>query len=344
MEAADNFSNQPGFGNIICIQEAQNYVTGLTTGTHNPIGFRASVNWQDPISGSQDVYDTDFTDPDFTGHAYDDDTDQFDKAGTFSAYFCGHGMCDDDPANGPSCTASSQCNSPPAGSSLPGACIGSGPPTNSPGRCTYLRDRNFVINGVPFNQYGGYLDYTNGGIIKWGENRYTGNWAGASTNGGSNFSIISNSCGLRPPYYYQETRNLFAGLQLLGIIMPITANSDDVDAPDRGTYVAQGYAQNANSSVGLSFAYSILSMAQSEGGGCPAGAPNYTYGGGHGIGGCGASDAISAASTASEAQGKATVESWYDMNDPSLNGTGNGYFYVRLVCNYDCNTYPGVLP
>jgi hypothetical protein len=69
------------------------------------------------------VYDTDFFDPQITSNASDNDTNNFDRSGDAIAYFTGHGVCN--PISGAtnvSCTHNSQCNSPPAGASLPGNC------------------------------------------------------------------------------------------------------------------------------------------------------------------------------------------------------------------------------
>lgn len=334
-EAVDNYNGS----SIICIAEADGYRNGLLNASGTI--FTAGQRYTDSL-----VWDSDFIDPDRTGSSLDHDTTYFDHAGSFSSYFCGHGSCNDDPAfNGAfprqSCTASSQCTKPGSGMTLPGYCVGSGPPNNNPGTCFYAMDRNMIIASNANNHYGSWMNYSNGARIKWGESTNSGGWSGAGTNGGQNFAIISNSCGLRPSLYWQETNRLFAGIHALGIIMPITSGSDDVDAPDRGTYVAQGYATNAFSSVGLSFIDALNSMSQTEGWACGGG--NYTYGGGHGIGGCGAQVIESVDVSPSLTNWHTLTESWVGMTLDSNDATGTGYIGAYIVCNYDCNTYPIVL-
>jgi hypothetical protein len=337
-EAVDNFSQQQGFPNIQCIAEASGYVSGLTGGS-NPLFF-PKWEYQD-----DNVWDTDFVDPDITRTSYDDDTLNFDFLGQSSAYFCGHGLCDDDPSVNyawQSCTTSSQCTNPqPAGSYGNGYCLGKGPSLGPGGWCFYARNRNMIINNAPGNNYhNGWIEYSDGKFVKWGESANSGGWAGAGTNGGINFAIISNSCGLRPWFQWQELANVFAGTHLVGVLMPIVYGSDVVDAPDRGQWIANGYVTNSGSSVALSFLDAINSITQNEGRPCPLAGSHYTYGGGHGINGCGAHAIMSVDSTASSASWHVQVENWHNVTDDGYDAKGAGYNAILVLCNYDCNKYP----
>jgi hypothetical protein len=337
VEAVDHF----GSSSIICIAEADNYRNHLINASGTI--FTAGQRYTDSL-----VWDSDFIDPEASGSSLDQDATFFDHAGSFSSYFCGHGICDDDPAfNGlsaQSCTASTQCNKPPAGMAMPGYCLGNGPTQNSHGTCFYQMARKMVISSNSNNHYSNVINYSSGARIKFGESSNSGTWGGAGTNGGQNFAIISNSCGLRPSFYWEETHQLFAGIHALGIIMPITSGSDDWDAPDRGTFVAQGFSSNINSSVGLSFIDAINSMAQNEGPGCPSGSgSNYSHGGGHGIGGCGAQVIESVDGSTSATNWHTLTESWLGMTLDGNDATGGNWISAYIACNYDCNNNPIVL-
>ena len=94
----------------------------------------------------------------------------------------------------------------------------------------------------------------------------------------------------------------------------------------------------------MSFIDAINSMAQNEGPGCPVGSgSNYSHGGGHGIGGCGAQVIESVDATASLTTWHTLTESWVGMTLDGNDATGGNYMAAYIVCNYDCNTYPIVL-
>ena len=189
------------------------------------------------------------------------------------------------------------------------------------------------------NQYGGNVNYASD-FVRWGDSALTGGWAGAGENGNLNFAVISNSCGVKDPFAWQELSDIFAGLHGLGIVMPTAEGSDDVDAPLRGYYFAEAYVNNPGGSIAGAFRSSIGSMPQNDGGPCPVGAPDYTYGGGEGIGECGAQMTMSVDASNYWASYKQLSETWGDVTSDVLDGTGNSYWYYYYQCNYDCNTWP----
>lgn len=332
-EAVDHYGNQPGFGDIACIGEADSFYNTLVYAGGTI--FTAGSRWTD-----DNVWDTDFTDPDFTHNWFDADTYNFDQSSAAIAYVCGHGQCDDEDTTW--CSSSSQCNAPPAWGANPGVCVGWGPPYGYYGNCYYTVPRKIVINNYANNHYGGKIDYSTGNRVKFGESSYSTGWAGAGTNGNLNFAVISNSCGMRPGnFIWNYSHGLFAGLTLLGILMPTTYGSDTVDAVSRGTYTAGGYVANPSSSVGLDFVNAISSVPQNDGGGCPQGSgTDYSYGGGHGIDGCGAHVAISVDQDYYHADYNVVTRNWPQYTVNVLDSTSQGYWRAQWVCNYDCNTYP----
>jgi hypothetical protein len=341
VEAADHYNgNGP---DIICIAEAD--------------GFRDWVQFQFPffffphphfVSGlrwvENDVWDTDLMDPQRTGNGRDDDTHEFDRPSDSMTYFCGHGTCNDYTTQ--RCTTSTQCNRPQPGQQLPGSCV-SAPPGGG-GFCAYNTPRLMIMANTPNSRNGGIVNYSNGSVA-WGESVTAGGWGGAGTNGGVNFAILSNSCGLRPPFFWEEAGALLAGVHVLGMIMPVDINSsgqsaDDVDAPARGAMVAFSYLVNSSGSVGLAWAHSLNSLPQNDGSGCPIGSSSYALGGGHGISGCGAQVAISVDADEGSAEWHNGTESWWGLADDSLDARGAGWLAWFATCNYDCNRFVWRLP
>lgn len=335
MEAVDHYHSSQ-WPDIICIAEADNFRNGLLSAPGTI--FTPGIRWVD-----DQVYDTDYYDPEATGSLADDDQAQFDMAPNATAYSCLHGNCDD--MTSQTCTASSQCTRPGSGQSLPGVCIGNGPPNNSPGWCAYFRNRKMYNGIIINNQHGHIIDYTGGGV-KWGEDLNSTGWAGVGTNGAIGFGLLSDSCGVRPGApLVGELLPLFAGMSVLGIVMPVTRNNpvaDDTDAPERGTALSNAYRTNPNGSVGHAWSDSIAGVPQTDGGDCPGQGTSYHYGGGQGIAGCGAQLTMTMDSTQNFAYWDRDTQNWVDtIND--IKSYGNAYYALRWVCNYACNTYPFTL-
>ena len=340
IEAVDHYH---GRGDIICIAEADGFQAWSTISF--PIFFFPSptftrgLRWVD-----DDVWDTDFMDPDRTGNWRDDDTNQFDRASDAMTYVCLHGTCNDYTTQ--ACTSSTQCNRPGGGQSLPGTCV-SAPPGGS-GFCAYNTPRQLIMADTPNSRNAGFVDYSTGSVA-WGESPNATAWAGAGTNGGVNFAILSNSCGLRPPFFWEEVGSVLAGVHVLGIVMPVDINAagasaDDVDAPARGGLVGIQRLINANGSVGLAWAFSLNSLPQNDGSGCPIGSTSYASGGGHGISGCGAQVAISVGPDLPTAEWHNGSESWWGMLDDGLDPHGAAWLAWFASCNYDCNRFDWRLP
>ncbi len=189
------------------------------------------------------------------------------------------------------------------------------------------------------NHYGGVIDYSNS-YCRWGEGPYAGNWAGAAENGGINFGLLSNSCGARFNLWPQEITPLFGGMTVLGMIMPITPQSaDDVDAPSRGTALANAYKTNPSGSIGEAWVESIVGIPYNDGTDCPYEGSSYAYGGGFGIQGCGAQLTYSVDSSSGYAIWDRDSETWSKATSDIYDSTGNSYWAAKWECNYDCNTY-----
>ena len=92
-------SNYGGVGNIDCYNQGNGFMVGMT-GTGSP--FTQSTLYYD-----NNVYDTDFLDPDYSGNTADNDTYNFDSSGSSIGFVCAHGTCDD--ATSTACTTSSNC-------------------------------------------------------------------------------------------------------------------------------------------------------------------------------------------------------------------------------------------
>ncbi len=337
-EAVDNFCNINGenCSKIKCIGEADNYRNGLLNAP-NTI-FKPGERWID-----DDVWDTDFLDPERTGDSVDADDLNFDESGNGTAYVCLHGEGFD--TTDQPCTSSAQCTTPDHFPQRnPGMCYGNGPPNNHSGWCGYTRDRLLINSDSANNKHSNRVDYTNGDVA-WGESASAGSWGGAGKNGGINFGLLSNSMGVRVGLWNEELLPMLAGMNVLGIIMPITPqDADTVDAIERGSALAHAYKTNPNGSIGEAWYESILAVPQSRGSDCPKFKTSYTYGGGHGIRGCGAHLTYTVDSSEDRALWNLWTERWNSLTTENADdSTGNAYWAGWYLCNYDCNKYPATL-
>jgi len=193
------------------------------------------------------------------------------------------------------------------------------------------------------NRHGGWINYSNGQMAL-GEGDFSGTWGGAGNNGGVNFAAVVNSCGLRPGFIAQETWNMFAGVQNIGMVMPVTPQgADDVDAPERGSAFAQAYRANPNGSIGLAWRDSILNIPRNDGSSCPGLNGNYSNGGGHGISGCGAQIALSLDASEFWAEWDNGTETWVQTQNTGNKAFGAAWEAWVYRCNYACNSYPFTL-
>jgi len=310
-------------GDIDCLNQTQKFYNTMTAAN---TGWTVGKNWQD-----DNVYDTDFRDPDVAGaNGADNDSSNFDWSYTAIALACGHGSCDD--ALTTNCTSSANCS---AGQ----YCMGNPPSANS-SRCTNGSPRRFQTSSSS-SKFGDQVMYGDG-HTKLGE---TATWGGAGTNGGDMVAFIFNSCGVRPPYYFGQTGPMFAGVTQLNMIMPVSnvANAGSADAvvySDRGLKLAQYAIANPNSAVSGGWFNNIDTAPQTTGGSCPDRTATYTNGGGHGISGCGAHISIAWDSVPTFANWDVDKMRWVDARNPGLRSAGIAAGYARYHCNYDCLTYP----
>jgi hypothetical protein len=314
IEAVDKYSCPPLQNNKANVDNFRNRM--LSVG-----GFTAGARYTDGA-----VYPTDFTDPDRGGSG--DDTHNFDRPGDAIAYFSGHGTCDDH--TNTACTSQASC---PAQSGIQQVCLRD---SENPlqGRCAYGIPRKLITDQTGKSCQS--VDYTSGAVA-WGEDATSGGWGNAAKNGGVNFAIIDNSCGLTPGLWVAELLKTFAGASTIALIMPTTVESDAGDVADRGQAFASYYVANPNSAIGPAWANSINSVG-GGGGNCQFG------GGGHGIGGCGANIAISLEVDPPRVEWANWTETWQQLRDPANDSIGQGWMAWIYTCNYDCNAHGFILP
>jgi hypothetical protein len=283
-------------------------------------GYTAGVRFTDGL-----VFPTDFTDPQRVSGAAD--TFNFDRPGDAIAYFSGHGICDDQ--TGTSCTSTGSC---PNVAGVQKRCLRF---TDNPlqGRCVYSRPRNIVVDRTGKSCQS--VNYSTDGVA-WGEDPTSGAWAGAGTNGGINFAVIDNSCGITPDLYIPEMLGAFAGVSTIALIMPTHVGDDTADVNGRGSAFGDRYVANRNSSIARSWTDAINSVT--GGSGCAFG------GGNHGVVGCGAHIAVSLEVNQPRADWANRIETWEQLRDPANDGIGQGWMSWIYTCNYDCNNHPFILP
>jgi hypothetical protein len=314
-----------GGSNTDCATEASGF---LSTMTQSGSGWTQGANWFD-----NNVWDTDFLDPDIAGgDPSDDDSIAFDNPGTAVALVCAHGRCNDASSN--NCTTSSDC--------VDGYCPGQ-PPSSNSSQCianSFSIPRKLLTSST--SDVHGHNALYAPGNARWGEDSVTGNWAGAGTNGDDNVAFLINSCAIRQPYM-PALFSAFAGVALINVIMPTTNNATGfADAgmwSSRGSTLA-GYAlMSPNSKIRDHWDATMDSAPQWQGSSCPDQTGTYTYGGGYGIYGCGAHVSIAVDLYDGWASGDLDM-SWMQARNESLASRGASYWYWWAHCNYDCITYP----
>jgi hypothetical protein len=281
-------------------------------------GFTAGVRFTD---GS--VFSTDFIDPEAFGSGAD--SFNFDRSGDAISYFSGHGTCDDQTST--FCTSAASCPDQPG---LQKACMNFG---FGLGTCSYSRPRNIVVDRTGTSCE--LVDYSTN-KVRFGEDAASGAWAGAGTNGGINFAIIDNSCGISPGLFVGETIASYAGISTIGFIMPTRFGDDTADVADRGRSWADRFVANPGGAAAPAWADALNSTT--GGSGCAFG------GGGHGIVGCGANIAISMDTTQARAQFSTLTEDWAGFRNEANDAAGWGWWWGVWTCNYDCNANPFTLP
>lgn len=287
-------------------------------------GYTAGVRFTDPT-----VFTGDFKDPE-RGATVAADNDNFDRPGDAIAYFSGHGTCDDQTMT--ACTSTAGC---PNIGGVEKRCLRF---SENPlqGRCVYSRPRTIVVNNSrDLRNSCQSVNYSTNDVA-WGEDPSAGSWGRAGTNGGVNFVVIDNSCGITPDLIIPELINAFAGVSTIATIMPTQVGSDTADVAGRGQAFADRYVANVNSAIAPSWTNAINSVT--GGGPCAFG------GGNHGIVGCGAHIAISLEVNQARAEWANGIETWQQLRDPGNDGIGQGYMAWIFTCNYDCNNHPFVLP
>lgn len=283
-------------------------------------GYTAGVRFTDGL-----VLPPDFTDSErVSGGA---DTFNFDRPGDAIAYFSGHGTCDDQTMT--ACTSTAGC---PNISGVEKRCLRF---AENPldGRCVYSLPRNIVVD--PTGTSCQRVNYSTNGVA-WGEDPSAGSWAGAGTNGGVNFAVIDNSCGITPGLEIPELINAFAGVSTIALIMPMRVGDDTADVAGRGQAFADRYVANVHSAIGPSWTDAINSVT--------GGTPCAFGGGNHGIVGCGAHIALSLEVDQPRAEWANRIETWTQLRDPGNDGIGQGWMTWIFTCNYDCNNHPLILP
>jgi hypothetical protein len=280
------------------------------------------------------VYDSDFLDPNVVGgDSRDDDTDNFDCSGGALGYVCAHGVCDDVTTR--SCSTSADC---------PGGYCPGTPPSAYSTACINNFSRRLVTSSLGDKH--SHNVFYGPGNARWGEDPVTGGWAGAGTNGDNNVVFLINSCGARAPFL-SDLFPLFAGTALITMIMPMSnlafnnLFADAILYSTRGNTLATNAVMNPHGAIKDAWnATQDAAPATTPGSSCPNRTSDFTYGGGHGIAGCGASVSMAMDWSPGDASWDLNNMSWYTAQDDTLESRGNSYWYWSYYCNYDCNTYP----
>ena len=267
----------------------------------------------------------------------------FDRSGDAIAYYSGHGFDGPSPGNQP-CTHSTNCQTPVAQTSMPGVCA-----AFPPG----FLDHGVIVNWQPHCFYSWSHSMALGppgcGAVSFSSRNATRpvalgeaiglTWAGAGTDGGINLAVFDMSFpfypGLEP-----GNADVFAGVMLL-LGVDAFGHGDTAMVSDRGAFLAFDYALNGMNSVVSNGWYGAeyFEVLEKNGGGCEAtsGLP------GGGINHCGGYTSMSKGATQAQANTLRTA-AWGFITQSSQKPTGAAFASVDRLCNYDCATYPPILP
>lgn len=288
-------------------------------------------------------------------------TSGFDRADDDAfAYYAGHGVAPPSRTPTTACTKSSECTGAtrPANTSLPGVCAAFPPAANPvPAGCTY------TVQIQPYCSYAWshqlalcpgatlkIVNYSNRTSPSWmalGESNTQG-WAGVGFDGGVNVAIFSMSFPFEPGTEPVDA-DVFAGLHMWLALGSNRQGDTSAADPGRGAWFAYGYAAYGQNQLVRQAWFNVATylMIDPEGGsGCCAGTGSNQTGNspGSGINGCGSFVALSKGATTDEANGL-NSQTWIQVSDNSTDATGSGGQPVlNRFCNYDCATYPPVLP
>jgi hypothetical protein len=255
---------------------------------------------QDP-----NVWDSDYKDSDRSGNTGDGDSSFFDINGFGIAFSCTHGFCD----SKPSCSATPH--------NTQGTCASGQVCIFSPNGATCQANTpRAIVTSTSSSIHGNKVLYGDG-TVAWGEDTYSGTFAGAGSNGGLNLVVLINSCGMNAPFY-SHYWSAFAGVHSVAGILPL--EGDTVDVAARGTDFGAQLVSNVNSPVSEAWFTTEDQM--------------------NGISGDGAYYLLSFDSTQADAQWHDWNETFNDLQYTANDAVGNGYGWIYWHCNYDCNTNP----
>jgi hypothetical protein len=283
------------------------------------------------------VYDTDFYDPDMTGFYSDNDTNNFDPSGVALSFVIAHGSCTDITStpctSTANCGANSYCPNVPLSSGQQSVCIN--------------ESSRVVITSSPESSHGNLVQYgTNPGnspllSFALGEDANSGAFDGAGTDGSTNVAIITNSCGFRSHFLFQDTARFFGGLHLLLFNMPAAAfvQSGKVNFAD----VSQWSARGSNLAT---FALSNLNAPASSAWLTPTQANNSYLTTCNsppcsGTNNSGANVVMAEDPTSSQnACNRISGETWNSTLNETQDETGSGWFCASWTCNFsNCSSF-----
>ncbi len=293
---------------------------------------------------NNDVYDTDFFDPDLTGYPGDQGDSYFDLSNAGISMAIGHGLCQQNCPYVKACSSDADCASL---GFLHAYCAGGQLGAGEHHICIGGAERHFLtssthsqhLNDIKYGPHS--LDNAFWKSFAMGESYDSGGWAGVGTNGGTNLFILKNSCGLRWRQWNLDTQYMFAGMHLLFILAPVSAftdsqglrgNSDAKTCPDSGCGATLASYIVANMAAPAYEAWTNPTLVNVNFG-CAGDAGVNCVNHNEGINVVIAKDA-----SYQQAYNRAMQESWYGL-ESNMDATGGAYSWGIGACNYDCFTY-----
>lgn len=324
------------------VADASNFLSTMTSG--GPVAW-----YQKNAFYNSDVYDSDFYDPQSTGLWNDYDGSYFDHPYNAISYYSGHGVCKSpNPSIG--CTGAASCAQyaatwgiPPGGFTAPAICRRD--PGDASGTCSWTWALGPYVCGAA-DSHGHFVDlgtanHRSNAYVRLGESFYSGNWAGAGTNGGTNLVVFHQSCGAVPDETRFSIMNMpaIAGAHLMATTAVVTG--DTAMVANRGSAFATRYLANPYGSVAQAWLDAMPGLSGSTWTNPHTG---NTYGGYGGFNGTGAHLIMGNNSTAAAASWQLNNEHWSQLSGDAYDATGWNYWQARWACNYNCSAWTWSLP
>jgi hypothetical protein len=284
-------------------------------------------------------------------------SDQYYNAGNHFTAFNGNGSLDNGSPN-PDGTSEIGCNtvadcpapSGPANGTgtvqfyLPAQCrTFPGVSAYSGGKAGVCRWNNyrFLLTGTYYPTFDNQVNLS-AGKVKFGNSNWAGSWAGAGTDGDTNWVLFQASNTIMPGLLATQWGRMFAGVHIVSTTMNIFGSM--YQDPFRGQQIGLVWdlaTPTYNTNIATSWDAVEPIVPQASGTSCGGSTPtDYTNGGGHGFNGCGCHLSMVTDDTAADSTNRLASETFAWLDNDSHDVKLAAYYNYKFICNYNATAFP----